>query len=323
MVVETTPEASRAHDNAASTAKIARSRLRGRAARGQVMSSARLSLHVPEPSASRRLLICLLTFVSAATLAQPAWAYHKEPTVAVDLELVIAVDVSTSMSPEEQHVQREGYVSALRSPDVMRAIKSGRLGRIAIAYVEWARPEYQRVVAPWTVIEGPADAAALADVIAAQPSLPQGGTSISAGLLAAGRLLRTSVLSSNRQVVDVSGDGPNNAGPPIESTRDVLITSGVTINGLAISLAGGAQGMIESFNLDYLVSYYKRCVIGGAGAFVLAVGDLADFERAIRRKMVDEIAGAPARLQFAADDGRYPPVVDCRTLRHFPFLPFR
>ena len=90
--------------------------------------------HAPEGTSSRRLWIGLLIFVSAVTLAPPAWGDRKEPTVAVDLELVIAVDVSTSMSPEEQRVQREGYVSALRSPDVMRAIKSGRLGRIAIAY---------------------------------------------------------------------------------------------------------------------------------------------------------------------------------------------
>jgi hypothetical protein len=129
--------------------------------------------------------------------------------------------------------------------------------------------------------------------------------------LAAGRLLRTRALASDRQVIDVSGDGPNNEGPDIERTRDALIARDVTINGLAISLPHNAPYVIEPFDLD-LVSYYRRCVIGGAGAFVLAVDELADFERAIRRKLVDEIAAAPARLQLAAGDGRYPAVVYCR-----------
>jgi hypothetical protein len=169
------------------------------------------------------------------------------------------------------------------------------------------------------VIEVPADATAFAEAIAAQSSLSQGGTSISTGLLAAGRLLRTGVLKSDRQVIDVSGDGPNNDGPDIEQTRDALIARGVTINGLAISLPHNAPNMIESFDLDYIVSYYRRCVIGGAGAFVLAVGELADFERAIRRKLVDEIAAAVARLQLVVDDGRYPAVVDCRTPRFYLF----
>jgi Protein of unknown function (DUF1194) len=255
------------------------------------------------PTASR-----VLGFVLALALSSPAWAASKE---SVDLELVIAVDVSSSMSQEEQRVQREGYASALRSPDVLQVIKSGRRGRIAVAYFEWARLEYQRVVVPWTVIDGPADAAAIAAAVDGQPTIPQGGTSISSALLFAGKLLLTSGLGSDRQVVDVSGDGPNNSGPRVESARDALIARGVTINGLVISLPDGAPDMIQSFDLDYLESYYGRCVIGGPGAFMLSVGDLTDFEKAIRRKFLAEIASPPVRLHLAARTSRYLAAPDC------------
>jgi Protein of unknown function (DUF1194) len=180
----------------------------------------------------------VLGLVLAVALSSPTWAASEESAGTVDLELVIAVDVSSSMSQEEQRVQREGYINALRSPDVFRVIKSGRRGRIAIAYFEWARPDYQRVLLPWTIIDGLADAASIADAIDGQPAIPQGGTSISVGLQFAGRLLQTSGLVSDRQVVDVSGDGPNNEGPRVAPARDALIARGVTINGLVISLPG-------------------------------------------------------------------------------------
>ena len=187
----------------------------------------------------------VLGLLLAVALSSPTWAASEKSAGAVDLELVIAVDVSSSMSQEEQHVQREGYVGALRIPDVLRVIKSGRRGRIAIAYFEWARPEYQRVLVPWTVIDGPADAAAIADAIDGQPAIPQGGTAISVGLRFAGRLLQTSGLVSDRRVVDVSGDGPNNAGPRVAPARDALIARGVTINGLVISLPAGPLDAVK------------------------------------------------------------------------------
>jgi hypothetical protein len=250
--------------------------------------------------------------VGFLALVPPAWAVRYDATAPVDLALVIAVDVSTSINDQEQRVQREGYISALLSPEVMRAIKSGRRGKIALTYLEWARPEYQRVLVPWTVIETPADASAAAKLIRAQPTLPEGGTSISAAQLAAARLLRDSGLRSDRQVVDVSGDGPNNAGPPVERSRAALIARGVTINGLVISISGGQPSdMIESFPLGYLVSYYKHCVIGGPNAFVIAVGDTRDFERAVRKKFVAEIAGPPAAILLAGEDARAHDLFDC------------
>jgi hypothetical protein len=251
----------------------------------------------------------IMAGVGFLALVPPAWVVRNDVTTPVDLALVIAVDVSTSISDQEQRVQREGYISALLSPEVMRAIRSGRRGKIALAYMEWARPEYQRVLVPWTVIETPADASGAAKLIRGQPTLPQGGTSISAAQLAAARLLRDSGLQSDRQVVDVSGDGPNNAGPPVEGSRDALVTRGVTINGLAISIP--ESDMIKAFPLDYLVSYYKHCVIGGPNAFVIAVSEMRDFEMAVRKKFIAEIAGQPDSFLLAGEDTRAKDLFDC------------
>ena len=156
---------------------------------------------------------------------------------------------------------------------------------------------------PWTVIETPADASGAAKLIRGQPTLSQGGTSISAALLAAAMLLGDSGLQSDHQVVDVSGDGPNNAGPPVERSRDALVARGVTINGLVVSTPpeGQPSDMIR-FPLDYLISYYKHCVIGGPNAFVITVGDMREFEMAVRKKFVAEIAGPPASILLAAEN---------------------
>jgi hypothetical protein len=180
--------------------------------------------------------------------------------------------------------------------------------------MEWASPENQRVLVPWTVIDGPDDAAEMAKAVKEQPTILQGGTSISAALSFAAKLLRTSGFQSDRQIIDVSGDGPNNSGPPITPIRDSLVAHATTINGLAISLSHHHEpNMIESFDLPYLKSYYEHCVIGGLGAFVLGVGDPADFEKAIRRKFVNEIAGLSALLQLASNERLDLPAADCLT----------
>jgi Protein of unknown function (DUF1194) len=257
--------------------------------------------------------------IGLVALSSSSRAAPKEPHLDVDLELVIAVDVSSSMNDAEQRVQREGYASALRSSDVLEAIKSGPRGRVAITYFEWASPNYQRILMPWTVIDGPDDAAAFADEIEAQTTVSEGGTSISAGLLLATKLLETKAIESDRQTIDVSGDGPNNAGPPIKPVRDALIARGVTINGLAISLpAHDAPHRLDYFGPHYVESYCEGCVIGGPDAFVIAVGEVAEFKKSIRRKMLNEIAGLPVRLQRATYDAGYPPVTDCRSLSESP-----
>ena len=253
--------------------------------------------------------------IGLTALLSSSTAAPNESRLDVDLELVIAVDVSSSMTKAEQRLQREGYASALRSPDILAAIKSGRRGRIAITYFEWARPDYQRVLMRWTVIDGPDDAAAFADAIEAQPTVSEGGTSISAALMLAMKLLETSGLEGARQTIDVSGDGTNNAGPSIVPVRDALLARGVTINGLAISLsAHDAPQRPDYFGPHYVELYYVGCVVGGPGAFVIAVGDAAEFKKSIRRKLLNEIAGLPVRMQRVTYDAGYPPVTDCGSL---------
>lgn len=229
----------------------------------------------------------------------------------VDLELVLAVDVSSSMSLREQRIQRDGYVSAFRHPDIARAIGSGPHGAIAVSYLEWAGPRYQTVVLPWTIVGNPETARRFADTLATKPIVAEAGTSISGGLLAAAGLLAHSQAAAERRVIDISGDGPNNAGPPVRLIRDMLTSLGITINGLPVSLTHDGSNGFQSFASRYLSSYYENCVIGGPGAFVIGIDNLAMFEAAIRRKLLLEIAGLPARPRLVSYTQPNSPAFDC------------
>ena len=213
----------------------------------------------------------------------------------VDVELVIAVDVSLSMDTDEQRLQREGYVAAFRDPELQQAIASGGYGRIAVVYMEWAGPSSQSVVIPWTIIDGPAAARAFADRLAAQPISRQRLTSIGAALQFARTLLAESGFAGTRRVVDISGDGPNNSGPPAPAARDALVADGVVVNGLPIMLKSASPTFFDLSDLD---RYYAACVIGGAGSFMVPVKDIAELKSAIRRKLLLEISGlgSPPRL---------------------------
>jgi hypothetical protein len=212
----------------------------------------------------------------------------------VDLELVLAVDVSLSMDLDEQRLQRDGYVAAFRDPEVHKAITSGAFGRIAVTYVEWAGPPTQQVVVPWTVIDGPQAALALADRLESTPISRARMTSISSALDFAGGLFDTSGMKGIRRVVDVSGDGPNNSGRPILPARDELVAKGIVINGLPIMLKM-PSGFFDIADLD---RYYTDCVIGGTGAFMIPIKDRREFQTATRRKLLLEISSLepPARL---------------------------
>jgi hypothetical protein len=245
--------------------------------------------------------------IALAAIRSPA---AGEP-VGVDVQLVIAIDVSSSMDDSRRRVQREGYARAIRSAEVLAAIKSGPHGRIAIACFGWARPDYQRVIVPWTIVETPADADAVAHAIEQEPLASEGGTSISAALLFSERLLHPAGIRADRKVIDVSGDGPNNSGPLLRSARDFVLAGGATINGLAISLRSGEKFVFEPFDQTYIKGYYEHCVIGGAGAFVIAVGNVADFEPAIRTKLTTEIAEPHPLAQRVAYVSRHPLAVEC------------
>jgi Protein of unknown function (DUF1194) len=238
----------------------------------------------------RALAVCLWTLAAAVWMA-PGTAQAQ---TAADLELVIAVDVSLSMDLDEQRLQRDGYVAAFRDAEVHKAIVSGPNGRIVVTYMEWAGPPTQQVVMPWTTIDSPATARAFADRLESLPISRARMTSISAALQFSAHLFESSGARGIRRVIDVSGDGPNNAGVPVVPVRDELVGQGIVINGLPIMLKL-ATGFFDLADLD---RYYNDCVIGGTGAFMIPIKEKSEFQTATRRKLLLEIAGRepPARL---------------------------
>jgi hypothetical protein len=246
----------------------------------------------------------------AVVPAAAIWLSHA-PALAqtpVDLELVLAVDVSLSMDLDEQRLQRDGYVAAFRDAEVQKAITSGPHGRIAVIYMEWAGPPTQQIVIPWTTVESPDAARAFADRLERAPISRARMTSISSALQFSGRLFDTSGVRGIRRVIDVSGDGPNNAGEPVVPVRNRLIANGIVINGLPVMLKLAA-GFFDLADLD---RYYSDCVIGGTGAFMIPIRHRSEFQAATRQKLLLEIAGyePPPRLiraQAAAPERQ----VDC------------
>jgi uncharacterized protein DUF1194 len=240
-----------------------------------------------------------LAVVSAGVAVGIALAASAAPTVSkfadtrasaipVDVELVIAVDVSYSMDPDEQALQREGYVLALTSKEFLQALRQGAHGKIAVTYFEWAGQSDQKILMPWRVIDGPESADAVAAEIARVPIRRASRTSISGALRFAKPLFDDSGYRGLRRVIDVSGDGTNNAGPLVELTRDDVLAAGITINGLPIMLKRPYRGQMDIDNLD---EYYEDCVIGGPGAFVIPIREREKFIEATRTKLVLEVAG--------------------------------
>jgi len=226
--------------------------------------------------------------LAAAAPTPPRFADRSPSAIPVDVELVIAVDVSYSMDPDEQALQREGYIQALTSREFLRALREGANGKIAVTYFEWAGANDQKVVMPWRLIDGPEAADAVAAEIARAPYRRASRTSISGALRFAKPLFDNSGYRGLRRVIDVSGDGANNSGPLVVPTRDDIIASGITINGLPIMLKRASYATLDIEQLDI---YYEDCVIGGAGAFVIPIREREKFIEATRTKLVLEIAG--------------------------------
>lgn len=214
-------------------------------------------------------------------------AQAQEP---VDVALVLAVDVSRSMSPRELTIQREGYAAALNHPDVVRAIGGGVYGRIAVTMFEWAGNGSIRDVFDWTLVENAADADQLSAIVL--NSMPTGlrRTSISGAILHALKRLDEAPFEGFRKVVDVSGDGPNNHGQPVLAAREAALKKQIVINGLPLMTGDGPGG---GFNIPDLDVYYRECVIGGPGSFLVPVDSWDQFPEAIRRKLILEIGGIP------------------------------
>jgi hypothetical protein len=243
-------------------------------------------------------------FFAAALAASPAFSQQlaqdaAPETLAVDLELVLAVDVSRSMDYDEQLIQREGYVAAFRDERLVAALIGGYHGRVAVTYLEWANEYTQDQAVPWTLIETEDDALAFAAAMEASPLVAYRGTSISGALRAAANLINTNEYQGIKRVIDISGDGSNRDGPLLGPIRDAVVSSGITINGLPLMLrpsqgygggfgGGGRYGFEEVGDLE---TYYEEEVIGGAGAFVLPVRDVGELPASIRQKLILEIAG--------------------------------
>jgi hypothetical protein len=222
--------------------------------------------------------------LGGALAAGPAGAGEQ-----VDLELVLAVDVSDSIDADEARLQREGYIAAFRHADVIEAIENGRHGRVAVAYFEWAGADHTRVIADWTVLADRKTAHAFADALSRNPPVTARHTSISSAIGFALPWLEDNGFDGARRVVDVSGDGPNNSGEPATVARDRAIAAGVTVNGLPI--INGRPGPGGWPAMPHLDLYYQDCVIGGPGAFMIVAGSFDEFAGAVRRKLVTEIAG--------------------------------
>lgn len=249
------------------------------------------------------------TLLAVATAPLPVRDGAAQPLdEVVDLELVLAVDVSWSMDYDEQVLQRAGYVAAFRHPEVIAAIESGDWGRIAVTYLEWAGTLSQQVKVPWRMIDGADTSQAFADELANTTISRMRRTSISGALDFAGTLFANNGFEGMRRTVDVSGDGPNNMGRMVTRARDELLAASVTINGLPIMIKGSNPG--GYFNLRDLDIYYEDCVIGGFGAFMITVDDPAQFAEAIRRKLVLEIA-SDTPLAIPAQARSSAPRIDC------------
>lgn len=205
---------------------------------------------------------------------------------AVDLELVIATDVSPSIDQAEARLQREGIASAFRHPEVIQAIQSGSLGRIGVAYIDFSSREYDKLVLNWRVIHDKATAAGFSEALRKAPPSFGRHTSISDAIALGVLLLEGNDLEGIKKAIDISGDGPNNWGRDVNLARDDAVAQNIIINGLPI-LGDGAYPDLDK--------YFINCVIGGRGSFVVVARGFQDFARAIRNKLILEIAAEPMR----------------------------
>jgi|SoiMethySBSTD1v2_1073268.scaffolds.fasta_scaffold265371_2 uncharacterized protein DUF1194 len=247
----------------------------------------------------------LVLTAAALLIGSPSFAHEATE---VDLALVLAVDVSSSMDSDEQDLQRQGYVNALRSAMVLGAIRSGRTGRIAVIYVDWSDAFDQRIVVPWTVIGDHEQATIFARALEEKATrMARGATSISGAIDFGRRLLMTAPFVAARKVIDISGDGKNNHGASVAQARSATLFQDITINGLPLVFKNRDRPPDLWNDVEH---YYRDCVIGGVGAFMVPVYRTAQFADAIRDKLVREIASPAPDPAFAGANSE--PRVDCR-----------
>jgi hypothetical protein len=236
-----------------------------------------------------------------------AQSAQKQAAASVDIELILAVDVSYSMDMDELAIQREGYAQAIVSKEFLQALKSLPNGKISVTYFEWAASSDQKIIIPWRLIDGPETADAVADEILKTPIRRASRTSISGAINFALPLFDEDPYHGLRRVIDISGDGPNNNGGPVTVARDAALEKGIIINGLPIMVKEPSYSTMDIDNLDF---YYEDCVIGGPGSFVVSIKDREKFKEAIRSKLLLEVAGrTPERRVVPVTDKE--PRVSC------------
>jgi hypothetical protein len=239
--------------------------------------------------------------VAFAALLAAALAPLPARAETVDLLLVLAADVSRSIDDAEFDLQRKGYAEALSDPRVLKAITGGANRAIAMSFVEWSGSGEQKIVVDWTVIHDGEDAGAVAQQILGAPRSFLSRTSISEAIDFSVAQLGQAPAAADRKIVDISGDGTNNAGRQVTDARDEAVANGITINGLAIINTQTRPGFtMHTQPPGGLPSYYRENVIGGPGAFLLVVENFASFTDAMTRKLVSEIASAPGPGRSAA-----------------------
>jgi hypothetical protein len=237
----------------------------------------------------------------AVLLLSPLMAAEPARADDVDVALVLVTDVSRSIDDSEFKLGKDGYASAFTSQKVLEAIQGGPTGKIAVSYVEFASSFEVRTVLDWTVIRDRASAQAFVERLTAAPRSFWGRTAISAGVDQAVQLLAESGMNATRHVIDVCGDGTNNAGREISEARDDAVKAGITINGLAIINDHPVSWTFAHVQPPGgLANYYRANVAGGPGSFVLEVHDFSTFGEAMTRKLIDEIATGPVPPKFAA-----------------------
>jgi hypothetical protein len=242
-----------------------------------------------EVNLTQRKMLLMTTGAAVLGLAVPgSQLADTKDQVSVDVELIIAVDVSYSMDRDELTVQREGYAQAIASKEFLHALTTGPNRKLAVTYFEWSTSNDQKIIIPWRVIDGPKTADAIAREIMKTPVRNGSNTSISGAISFAVPLFNENPYRGLRRVIDISGDGPNNNGAPVTGARDAALERGITVNGLPIMVNNSSYSIMSIDNLDL---YYEDCVIGGPGSFVVSIKHRNDFKEAIRAKLIREVAG--------------------------------
>lgn len=244
----------------------------------------------------RRCALLLSALLLVPPIAAPALAED------VDVEIVLAADGSGSIDDDELRLQRDGYAEAIASPEVLAAITGNAIGAIAIAYVEWGGPTSQHVIVDWHVVRDAVGAASFADGLRTRPRAARGYNSISNAIDFSVNMMETNDFAAGKQVIDVSGDGPNIGGRDILAARDDAVAQGIVVNALAIRRAGSGVAFSADAAGMTLEEYYRQFVIGGPGSFVEIADSTRSFAAAVRAKLVQEVASHAQPGRSAAAD---------------------